>query len=536
MDKDKKYQIIRKGYKGEESRDASSTIRGFLFQDLIAIQKLVNPSTEAVCSEYIEDVMVFEKDATYVIQAKYYPSGGIIKKEIMRELYYQYVRLQLLGYEKIKPILAAYYPHNMRKPSEQVMWSYIEDEDKTVKSDKEDKKTTESFLEGIGTDKEDNIITENPKDIEKWLEKEVYPKKKEEAEQVFFEKYASKSTVKAFVNDLVIDTNYQEIGKYRESVAKELEKINFPECTTLDKEQKTSILIGLAVQYIQGKYNEKVKGTDLLEEILCTREKFLEYLKKNLCVETDERIAAYIQSVILDVTDEILTGSPNMGEEQIKLLECIQENTSNWMRQLVSNSNGRLQLLNTVSGMPPKKLEKYEEKSIREQYGIIREHREKIEFFLRYLWKIMMNINQDLLQESHLTESQKKRLMPQYYVDSDEKRYISLHFPKEEVQAVAIVSPAVRPNAGGILENIFSRMREFQPEKWYMCGDYHGIYKYDMDISQIKEAHMVSTLEEKCFRIECMECMVVEDGCWDRTEVCEKTIFTNTCVKGEEEK
>lgn len=211
MNKDKKYQIIRKGYKGEESRDASSTIRGFLFQDLIAIQRLVNPSTEAVCSEYIEDVTVFRKDATYVIQAKYYPSGGIVKKEIMRELYYQYLRLQLLGYDKIKPVLAVYYPHKMKKPSENVMWSYIKDGDKTVKLDKEDKKTTKS-PEGIESDKEDTIITESPKDIEEWLEKEVYPKKKEDAEKVFFEKYASKSTVKEFVNDLEIDTNYQEIG------------------------------------------------------------------------------------------------------------------------------------------------------------------------------------------------------------------------------------------------------------------------------------------------------------------------------------
>lgn len=519
MDKNKKYEIIRKGYRGEDKRDASSKIRGFLFQDLIAIQWLVNPSTESVCSEYIEDVIVFGKDATYVIQAKYYSSSGIVKKEIMRALYYQYLRMKLLGYEKIKPVLAVYYQHKMRKPSENKLWSYIKDQDKTVKSDKEDKTIAESLEE-----------------IEEWLEKEVYPKKKEEAEQVFFEKYASNTTVKEFIEDLKIEDNYQEIGEYREYVAKELGKINFSGCTILDKEQKTSILIGLAVHYIQEKYNEKAKGTDLLEEILCTREKFLEYLRKNLCVETDERIAAYLQSVILDVTDEILTGSPNMDEEQMKLLECIQENTADWMRQLVSNSNGRLQLLNTVSGISPKRLEKYEEKSISEQYGIIREHREKIEFFLRYLWKIMMNINQDLLQESYLTASQKERLMPRHYVDSGEKRYISLHFPKEEVQTVTIVSPAVRPNAGGALENIFSRMREFQPEKWYMCGDYHGIYKYDMDVSQIKEAHMVSALEEKCFRIECMECIVIEDGCWNQTEVCEETIFTNTCVQGEEEK
>lgn len=167
MDKNKKYQIIRKGYRGEAKRDARSKIRGFLFQDLIAIRWLVNPSTESVCSEYIEDVIVFGKDSTYVIQAKYYPSSGIVKNEIMRELYYQYLRLQSLGYEKIKPVLAAYYPHKMSKPSENKMWSYIKDEDQAIKPNKEDKKTTEN-PEGIESDKEDKTIVENSKDIEAW--------------------------------------------------------------------------------------------------------------------------------------------------------------------------------------------------------------------------------------------------------------------------------------------------------------------------------------------------------------------------------
>lgn len=104
-----------------------------------------------MCSEYIEDVIVFGKDATYVIQAKYYPGSGIVKNEIRRELYYQYLRLQLLGYEKIKPVLAAYYPHKMSKPSENKMWSYIKDEDQAIKPNKEDK-----------------TIVENSKDIEAW--------------------------------------------------------------------------------------------------------------------------------------------------------------------------------------------------------------------------------------------------------------------------------------------------------------------------------------------------------------------------------
>lgn len=54
---------------------------------------------------------------------------------------------------------------------------------------------------------------------------------------------------------------------------------------------------------------------------MCTREKFLEYLRKNLCVETDERMAAYLQSVILDATDEILKNKNHIGEETVVTLK-----------------------------------------------------------------------------------------------------------------------------------------------------------------------------------------------------------------------
>lgn len=511
MDENKKYQIIRKAYKGEETRDASSTIRGFLFQDLIAIQKLIDPSTVAVCSEYIEDVTVFRNDVTYIIQAKYYPGGGVAKEEIMRELYYQYLRLQLLEYEKVKPILALYSPHKMRKPSKEKMWDYV--------------KVTER----------DEIPTERPKDIEKWLEENVYSKTKEVAEDIFFDKFVTNTTIKEFLDNLEIDQSYQEIGAYRKNVADTLNQISFPGCTISDKEHRTSILLGLAVQYIQEKYNEKIQEADILEVVLCPREQFVAYLRENLCVETDERIGAFLEIVVLDTWEKILKRNTEMTEEQKILLECIQENTAVWITKLVCKDEGRLQLLNTVSGIAADELNGYVGKSIGEQYGIIREHREKIEDFLKYLWKIMININQDILHQQSI-EEQRERLKPQHYINPCEKRYISFKFPKESAESVAIVSPAVRPNATGTLTNVFSRMREVQPNKWYMCGEYHGIYKYDMDVSQIKEEHMVSALEENTFRIECMDCIPIDDGCWSQTEMCEETIFTNICTKRENEK
>lgn len=46
-------------YDGDKDRDATSKIRGFLFQDYVTIMCLLKNQVEYVCSEYLEDVDVF---------------------------------------------------------------------------------------------------------------------------------------------------------------------------------------------------------------------------------------------------------------------------------------------------------------------------------------------------------------------------------------------------------------------------------------------------------------------------------------------
>ena len=85
-------------YEGDKARDASSKIRGFLFQDYITIMCLLKNEAEYVCTEYLEDINVFYKDGTFeVIQVKYYPKTSPDMKEITTDLYYQYLRAQMLA-------------------------------------------------------------------------------------------------------------------------------------------------------------------------------------------------------------------------------------------------------------------------------------------------------------------------------------------------------------------------------------------------------------------------------------------------------
>ena len=68
-----------------------------------------------------EGTVVYTEDKTaYVIQAKYYPKGDIKgkHKDIIRDLYYQYLRLEVKKYtEKVIPVLAVYSLNNITKPA-----------------------------------------------------------------------------------------------------------------------------------------------------------------------------------------------------------------------------------------------------------------------------------------------------------------------------------------------------------------------------------------------------------------------------------
>ena len=83
-------------YEGDKNRDATSKIRG-VFQDYVAIMSLLKKQVKYVYLEYLEDVDVFFEDGTFeVIQVKYYPKTSPKMKEISTDLYYQYLRLQML--------------------------------------------------------------------------------------------------------------------------------------------------------------------------------------------------------------------------------------------------------------------------------------------------------------------------------------------------------------------------------------------------------------------------------------------------------
>lgn len=80
---------------GEKRRDASPTIRGFLYQDLLALDLLLS-ETGDLCLEYIEDICLFSANRVCFYQVKYYPKSTLNSLTIARTLFYQYIRSQMI--------------------------------------------------------------------------------------------------------------------------------------------------------------------------------------------------------------------------------------------------------------------------------------------------------------------------------------------------------------------------------------------------------------------------------------------------------
>ena len=98
---------IQIGRYGESKRDAAGGIRGFEYQNLIAIEELVKEDTNYVCCEYLEDVTTVKTDDTCrLIQAKYYTTNFTreMSIEVYLEIYSEYLKLKTTDFYKDKPI------------------------------------------------------------------------------------------------------------------------------------------------------------------------------------------------------------------------------------------------------------------------------------------------------------------------------------------------------------------------------------------------------------------------------------------------
>lgn len=497
-------QILDNMFEGDRNRDASDKIRGFLFQDLVAIDSLLEDATEYICLEYLEDVDVFCKGGTVkIVQVKYYAKSSAGMKEIATDLYYQYLRMQLLESTLTpKPQLVIHTEEAINKP---------------------DLKSMKKYFTSLKEEQPEKIA-----DMPKWLKENVYNQtKKEVQKKALFDETAHVESLIDFTNDFEI-IKKNDIRTYKYEVGDRLVEI-FSECNLyVYEEYKKNILLGLAINYIQKRY---MQDNSKFEQLRVSKSEFIAYIEQTLQEKEirQDHMIAYITSCVLEQYASILVENPDLDEGYLKVLSRIANNTQRWISEILSTKKGQIQLLNTISLESYDKIKGYLNSQTPQIMFKIMHSADNLQTFLFYLWKIMMDLC--LTKPGFSVEQNADMLNPQTYIEKNDKKYICIKFPMDNVKT-SVILPTIREGQNGRdYKNIASRMYFEKPQKWYIAGHLSGKKDYKYSVSTIREEGSIVDMQTDSYIVECMKCIKIDERKWNNIERCETCIFANDCVE-----
>lgn len=480
-------------YEGDKKRDATSKIRGFIFQDYITIMCLLRDKVEYVCSEYLEDVDVFYKNGKFeFIQVKYYPNTSPQREEIFTDLYYQYLRLKMLG--STLDAIPSLYIHRVpeiNKPTLQEMKDYLKI--------KIPKKIDYSTVE----------------DSKKWLRSNIYTiSKKKEQKAKFFKTMASEDSLKDFINQFKISSQ-KNIVEYREELMEKLEK-EFPNYVKGSNEDNWPvILLGLAISYIQKRYS--LVDPDFAS-LKFEKKDFTRYMLESSQTKTENIIVSYLVGIASEVYGDII-GDNGLSELQMALLDLIYRNTVCWIEDVANTVDGQYKLLNTFSLEEERKVSEYKTLSMDTRVIKIAECKLSYILFLEYMWKIILNLCQEkILQVEDITINI-ELLRPDHYIDGRVMEYVCFNFPDDKYVSHCVILPNPGGNFRRITRKIAGRMIKLsqKPEKWFYENNkiLMGKNYYSYSQADIIENPTVADLGEDSFYIECMDCIGIDEKEFD---------------------
>lgn len=513
-------EILNKMYTGEEKRDASSKISGFIYQDLIAIEKMLDKETECVATEFLEDITYIKKDELYIAQVKHYPKTTPKLEEIVKDLYYQFLRYTLLGGNKKAYLqLIIHHKSDIAKPTEREVQSYIAMKEIAMT---DDKKTVIDTVEVLN-----KYNGYNDKTNKEYT--------KAEKRDGFIKECAYKGSIHEFYEciDIVSD----------DSIKSKIEGIKNKISIVYSGEQ-CELVFGLAIQYVQERY---YMSNIKLEKIKLTK-KELDFRLNNLkSEEFENKITAYIYSVVYEYYSKIIDGIDRVegvDEKDIStikdILRICYNTTINWIKELVSTEEGRYQLINTVTNKSDKYLSDFKKLSDDKIFTKVKECRGGIEDFLSIIWKLMLNV---CLDKKDLNDKDIEMMNIKNYIDNEQSDFISIRFEKFKKKDI-IILPSFRQNDDMIddIKNIFTRIKAFKPKTWYIKGmlKANKLYTYNFEVSRLDEegpvselSHDITDIDEDYFTIECMKCLKTRTSsdCWTKQDECWKCVFEKGCEK-----
>lgn len=513
-------------YDGDQPRDASSSIRGFLFQDYIAISCLLQDKVEYVCSEFLEDVDVFyDNDRFDFIQAKYYAKSDPSMDVISQDLYYQYLRLKVLRSTLDGvPRLFIHGRSRIEKPTLETVIGYI----------------------GLGSKLKDTA--DYPDDPENWLKNHVYLKEtinkkgkkelkkqnKDEQKYSLFSQMASRQTLSEFVNALDV-VNLSDINAYKKELMAALAKAYPNPDRSLKDEHWKLVLLGLTLLRIQQRYHYDKPNFD---QMRVSKEDFDQYIKEATKTKPERTIAAYLVSIVTDQYEQILKRN-DLSELQRIMLDRICRNTIQWIGEIGENEDGQHRLLNTISTEEADEIADYKNKDPVDQLCCMAACKRDFQIFLKYLWKIMLDLCQEKVQDPKRIADHPELFDLKTYLDTSVTDYISLNFHKKDHITHSVILPQAGVEFTGVKRRITERMVNMpqRPEKWFFANNdlMRGKNYYSYSTANVSEDPTIADLGEDTFYIECMQCIHIGEGEWSCREACDDCIFSMKCAKEETE-
>lgn len=515
-------KMLRDMYCGEDTRDATSKILGYLYQDLVAIEYLLDENVEFLCMECIEDIFFVRKSGQRreynIVQVKYYPKTAIDKKGVLRDLYYQYIRMDKLGYKNTKLHLKYHCSNKVEFANE----DYSELRDLIAEST--GKHTCKDLVAYINEEtcriKKDDSIK----------------KKKIGLEKSVIKRFSREKLFSNFQKKMKNGNDFSQLceSDYSNELSKKIVDFLKIKKEEYNSKQQQEILLGLAISRIHCFYQQYANEKDPTKKIIKPKD-FWDYVRKSFDIPV-ETISAYIIMIMHDVEVDIYANLDDCGDsdeivEVRKKYKTIFFNTEKWLNEITNNEDGIKSLIRTV--FQGKELGK------NSLFLQVANERTNIKRFLIRLIKIMFDIYYAQKSEG---KDDVTLLDPATHC-FDHSNCIIFDF-ELDCGTSMLLSHIESGMAESILYNMYNRLSKCKPKKWYMPGscNFRGLKSYDSNVCEIIDSSDivkgdldVSNIHDGFFMVECMSCIKVDKRDWNKKDLSISSKFLSPWCEKENE-
>jgi len=476
---------------GEERRDASPSIKGFLFQDLITIELILKSNNDdKIYSEWIEDIFIESPTNISVYQIKHYEKSNLDLQPIYESLFYQFVKFKLVVKNSKKEFQSRciYYANSIKNYNSDNLVNKIEDACKHTASEK-------------------NV------EIKSILSK---CSKKEEREKLLLGTRDCKELIRKYSFNIekrdIITTTCKDIKeviykKISPSIRKNDIVNGFQEYALKD------VLLALAIQYVQNSY--LYKSCDNIQERTLTKGGLISYIEDKFTSD-ENSITEYINGLILSCIDDMfiqISDDIDNNLEVIEIYKKIYTSTKKWLVNVLKTKLSRRKFLYFVCTAKSNEIRDTNEWILFTMYA------KHITTSIRMIWKVLFDIGCCEFSNAIKEETDF------YYFK-----------PKDEHAKNVVVYTPMPDLCKDCIRDVLPRFKEIKnrPDKWYLKGCNDRVLCYEYSVNDVNSTERAKKLQvdkpgicNTC-RVECMKCIDYSKMGNKECDSCE-SLFSLSC-------